>query len=132
VVVENCKVIGPVTIAQLKLRADTPQRYEDIHYRDITVDSREGSIAAIKPWAQYTDLQGQPAPKSVVSNITLSGIKGRFGSFGSIESNHGRTEISDITLENIDVQLKQEKLKKAEAKNLKVENVVVNGKPFSL
>ena len=40
--------------------------------------------------------------------------------------------ISDIKLENIDVQLKDENLKAVDVKNLNFRNVKVNGKPFML
>ena len=131
VMVENCKVIGSINLVRLKLRPDTPQRYEDIHYRDITLDG-SGAMLQVQPWKQYFDLKGQPPPKSIVRNVTLSKIKGRYGSLGTLQGNSGQTEISDVTLENIDVQLENEKLKAVDVKNLKVENVTVNGKPFSL
>jgi alpha-L-rhamnosidase len=130
VVVENCRVVGPINLVRFKLRGDTPQTYEDIHFRNITLDST-GAIFQIKPWTQYFDLKGQTPPKSVVRNITLSDIKGRYGSFGTIAGNRGQTEISGITLENITVQLTDETLKSNAVKNLKIENVTVNGKPFS-
>ncbi len=132
VVVENIKVVGPINLVRLKLRPDTPQRYEDIHYRDITLDSNAGAIMAVLPWTQFFDLKGQPPPKSVVRNVTLSNVRGTYGSFGSLQGNPGQTEISDITLENIDVRLTNEKLNAVDVKNLKVEKVNVNGKPFSL
>jgi len=66
-----------------------------------------------------------------VRNITLSNIKGKFGGFGTLRGNPGQTDISDITFENIDVQLKTEKLNAGDVKNLKFENVSVNGKPYS-
>lgn len=130
VVVENCRVIGPINLVRLKLRGDTPQTYENIHYRNITLDST-GTIFQVKPWTQFFDLKGQLPPKSAVRNVTLSGIKGRFGSFGTIEGNPAQTDISGITLENIAVQLTEEKLKADTVKNLKMENVTVNGKPIS-
>ncbi|MEO6392488.1 MAG: glycosyl hydrolase family 28 protein, partial [Pyrinomonadaceae bacterium] len=37
VVVERIKVVGPIALVRLKLRPDTPQLYEDIHYRDSTL-----------------------------------------------------------------------------------------------
>jgi alpha-L-rhamnosidase len=131
VVVENCKVVGPINLVRLKLRPDTPQRYEDIHFRDITLDST-GTILDGQPWMQFFDLKGQPPPKSVVRNVTLSNIKGRYGAFGTLRGNPGQTEICDTTLENIDVQLENEKLRAVQVKNLRIENVKVNGSPFSL
>jgi alpha-L-rhamnosidase len=61
----------------------------------------------------------------------VSNIRGTYGSLGVIRGNPGQTEISDITLENIGVQLKSGKLMAGEVKNLKIENITINGKPFS-
>jgi polygalacturonase len=132
VLVEKIRVVGPINLVRLKLRPDTPQRYEDIRYRDITLDSPTGTILQVQPWTQFFDLKGQPPPKSVVRNVTLSNVRGRYGSFGTLQGNPGQTEILDITLENIDVQLTNEQLKAVDVKNLRVEKVSVNGKPFSL
>ncbi|HWS90538.1 MAG TPA: glycoside hydrolase family 28 protein [Pyrinomonadaceae bacterium] len=132
VVVEKSRVVGPINLVRLKLRPDTPQRYEDIHYRDITLDSTAGAILAVLPWTQFFDLKGHPPPKSVVRNVTLTNVRGSYGSFGTLQGNPGQTEIGDITLRNIDVQLKNENLRAADVKNLKLEKVNVNGKPFSL
>lgn len=132
VVVENIKVTGPNNLVRLKLRPDTPQHYEDIHYRGVTLDNAGGAIMAVLPWMQYFDLKGQPPPQSVVRNVTLTNVRGTYGSFGTLQGNPGQTEIGDITLKNIDVQLKNENLKAVDVKNLKLEKVNVNGKPFSL
>jgi alpha-L-rhamnosidase len=129
VVVENCKVTGGVTIAVLKLRPDTPQHYEDIHFRDITLDSASGgTLVSLRPWTQYVNLQGEAPPKSVVRNVSMSGIKGRFGAFGTIQPNPGQTEISDISFKDIDVTLDKDKLTTSGVSHLTFEHVVVNGK----
>ena len=132
VLVEKSRVVGPINLVRLKLRPDTPQHYEEIHYRDITLDSPAGTILQVQPWSQFFDLKGQPPPKSIVRNVTLSNIKGTYGSFGTIQGNPGQTEISNVTLDNVDVRLKNEELKTVDVKNLKVKNVNVNGKPFTL
>ncbi|MBV9927868.1 MAG: exopolygalacturonase [Acidobacteria bacterium] len=128
--VQNIKVVGPINLVRLKLRPDTPQRYEDIRYRGVTLDSEAGTIMAVLPWTQFFDLKGQPPPKSVVRNVTLSNVRGRYGSFGTLQGNPGQTEIGDVTLEDIDVRLRDETLKAVDVKNLKVSKVTVNGKPF--
>ena len=130
VVAEDCKVTGHVNLAVFKLRPDTPQHYENIHYKNITLDGG-GALLEVQPWKQFFDLQGQPPPKSVVTNVTLSNIKGRHGSLGIVQGNAGQTEISDIALVNIDVQLSDETLDMGCVKNFNVENVTINGKPFS-
>jgi polygalacturonase len=133
VVVENCKSTGPIVLARLKLRPDTPQRYEDIHFRNITLDNSGGGvILSVQPWNQYFDLKGQQPPKSIVRNVTLSEIKGCYGSFGVFKNIPGQSDISDITLKDLNVQLKNEKLNGCDqVKNLKLENVTVNGKAFT-
>jgi len=131
VVVENCRVTGGVNVAVLKLRPDTPQHYEDIHYRNITLSGTSKSIFNIAPWRQFFDLKGQPPPNSIVTNVTLSNIKGSFGSLGQIQGTAGQTEISGITLEDIDVHLENDYFDATWIKNFNVHNVTVNGKPFS-
>ena len=127
-VVEDCQVFGTTFVLNFKLRPDTPQTYENIRYRNITLDSDKGTIVNIAPWKQYFDLKGQTPPQSVVRNISVSNVKGRFGSLGTIQGNKGQTTIEDITLENIDVTLKTTKFKAAAAKNLVLKDVTVNGK----
>jgi len=131
VVVENCRVTGGVNVAVLKLRPDTAQHYEDIHYRNITLSGTTKSILNVAPWRQFFDLKGQPPPKSIVKNVTLSNIKGSFGSLGQIQGNPDQTEISDITLEDVDVHLANDYFDASWIKNFNVHNVTVNGKPFS-
>lgn len=131
VIVERCRVVGNVTVAVLKLRSDTPQHYEDIHYRDITLDSTGGTIISVRPWSQYTNLQGAAPPHSVVRNVSMAGFKGRFGSFGAIQPNPGQTEISNISFKDFDVTLAKDKLAVTGVSQLKLENVKVNGKIIS-
>jgi len=123
---------GRATVLTLKLRPDTPQTYEDIHYRKITLDSPEGVILDAAPWKQYFDLKGQAPPQSTVRNITISNVTGRFGSLGRLLGNPGQTEIDGVTFEKIEVQLKSESFQVSkEVKNLVFKQVTVNGAPFS-
>lgn len=129
VIIEDCKVTGAINLLMLKLRPDTPQRYEDIHLRNISLDNAGGRIMLIEPWAQYNNLKGETPPQSTVRNITFSDIKGRFGSFGSVRPNVGQTEISDITVSRINVTLEKEpELLVSGTTRFRFEQVVVNGK----
>lgn len=130
VVVEQCRVQDVGAIAHLKLRPDTPQRYEDIAFRDLVLDSSKGEIVAIRPWSQYFDLKGEAPPHSAVRGLVLDGIRGRFGAFGIVAPNPGQTDIGGIVLRNFDVQLTDERLQVKGAGKPLVENVVVNGKPY--
>jgi alpha-L-rhamnosidase len=108
VVVERCKASGSenrgMSMVRLKLRVDTPQTYEEIHFRDITL-AGAGNLISVQPWRQYSELkEGQKPPKHLVRNVTLSNIKGSFGTFGGIRGNPD-DRIEQVTFENIDVQL---------------------------
>ena len=132
VIVENCRATRVGNVAVLKLRPDTPQRYEDIHFRDITLDGTGGRVVSMQPWTQYVDLKGAPPPRSSVRNISLTGIRGSFGAMGTIRPNPGQTEIGDILLKDIALQLAKEGFEVEAAARLRLENVVVNGKPLRL
>ncbi len=131
VVMEDCRVDGDMVLARLKLRPDTPQTYEDITFRNITLDNDRGTIVAVQPWSQYVNLDGAPPPQSTVRNISFIGIKGRFGGFGTIAPNPGQTRISDILFQDVDVRLGRGKLEASSVERLRLESVRVNGQPVS-
>ncbi|MEO7984837.1 MAG: glycosyl hydrolase family 28 protein [Bacteroidota bacterium] len=128
--IERCTTRGP-NVLRLKLRPDTPQQYENITLKDITMENG-GVIFNIAPWSQYFDLKGQLPPKSTVRNITVTNVKGSGSSLGKIAGNPD-TEFGDIVLKDVDVQMKAATLDMTTSlKGLKFENVVVNGKPMSV
>lgn len=129
VALANSRVLGAMAVLNLKLRPDTPQHYENIHVRGLVLDHAGGAIVSVNPWRQYFDLQGQAPPRSTVRNITLSNITGRYGSLGTIAGNPGQTVIADILLKDITVELGHGKLLARAVKNLRLENVIVNGQP---
>jgi len=133
VIVEHCTATGPGTkglsVLRLKLRPDTPQTYEDIHIRDVTLDG-SGSLINVAPWLQYFDLQGQPAPTGTIHNVTFSDIKGTCSSFGSIRGNKGDV-IDGVTFENIDIKTRGTKPQLSAVKNLSLKNVVINGTAYT-
>jgi polygalacturonase len=131
VVVEDCKVTGEMALVRLKLRPDTPQRYEDIVFRNITLDSAVGTIVSVQPWSQYVDLKGEAPPQSIVRGVRFVGVKGRFGAFGTIAPNPGQTQISDVLFKDFDVRLAEGELKATDVRGLSFENVVVNGRPVA-
>jgi polygalacturonase len=132
VVAENCTIKGKVNVLRLKLRPDTPQLYEDVHMRNITLEATGGQIINCAPWKQYFDLKGAAPPKSTVRNITFANIKGNGGGFGQITGTAGQSTIRNITFANIDVQLENPKLTIESNDEVTIKNVIVNGKPLQL
>ena len=127
VIVENCKIEGTDTnrVLTIKLRPDTPQHYEDIHVRNIVINC-PGSLISIQPWTQYFNLAGHDAPSQTVENVSVSNVTGNAASFGRIDG-PPKSVVRNITLENIDLQLKNPATVIKNVQNLKLDNVKING-----
>ncbi len=128
VTARNCVMTGDATVLTLKLRPDTPQHYENILIENIRL-AGEGRLLNVAPWMQFFDLKGQPPPSRRVNNITLRNITGSYRSLGSLRGNNGDV-LRDITLENIDVQLTEDRFRLGPVENLELKNVRVNGQSF--
>lgn len=132
VVVEDSRWIGAANMMRIKLRPDTPQLYENIACRRNTLDSDNGRLLYMAPWKQYFDLKGEAPPKSVVRNVVVSEIKGRFGGWGQLEGNAGQTEFGKIRFENVEVTFKSGKFPSTQPTTLVMKDVVVNGEKLDL
>jgi alpha-L-rhamnosidase len=130
VTVRNCVMTGNATLLTLKLRPDTPQ-----HYENITIDGVRlaggGRLLNVAPWLQFFDLKGHPPPARQVNNITLRNITGQYRTLGALGGNAGDL-LRDITLENIDVTLTDDRFRLGPVENLVLKNVRVNGRDFVL
>jgi polygalacturonase len=126
--IKRCITRGP-TVLRLKLRPDTPQQYENLTMTDITMENG-GTIFKISPWTQYFDLKGQEPPTALVHNIKISNIRGTGESFGEI-TGHAKATIKDITVKDVDVQLKSTNFKVGNVENLRFKKVKVNGKKMT-
>ena len=131
VIVEHCTV-ADVDLAVLKLRPDTPQLYEDIHFRHLTLNTTgvRGSVLLVRPWTQYVDLKGAAPPQSIVRNISLTNISGSFVGFGSVRPNPGQTTISNILIKDCDLTLVKPELAVADGVPVVFDHVQVNGQPY--
>lgn len=128
VTVRNCRMSGRATLLTLKLRPDTPQRYEDITFDGITL-AGGGRLINCAPWTQFFDLKGHPAPSREVNRVTLRNVRGTYGAFGTLRGNPGDV-LRGITLENVDVKLENDRLALGVVRDFVVRNVTVNGRPY--
>jgi polygalacturonase len=127
VTVRNCRITGKATLLTLKLRPDTPQRYEDILIDGITLSGGKGRVLNVAPWKQFFDLKGHPSPSRSVSRVVIRNVSGHFLSLGRLMGNPGDS-LSDIRLENVNLKLENEDFEVGEVRGLVFENVKVNGK----
>ena len=131
VVMENCRMEGPEKncLARLKLRPDTAQQYEDIHFRNIFLQSK-GTFVSIEHWLQYFDLKGQPAPTQRVENVTFENITGSTTRFGKI-AGPTNSIIHNITMKNITLAITDTNVVLRNVSQFRAENIQLNGVLFT-
>jgi len=113
---------------RVKMRPDTPgQDYQNVNVHDIELDG-PGKVISFE-LTHGTKVAPKP-PRALIKNVTVSNIKGTFGSFGKIAAN-ANTDISGITLKNINVKVKTATLDTTGVKDLTIEDVIVNDTPFA-
>jgi alpha-L-rhamnosidase len=127
--VRNCTLSGGATLLTLKLRPDTPQRYEDITMDGITL-AGTGRLLNVAPWTQFFDLKGHPPPARTVNRITLRNVRGKYGSFGTLRGNPGDV-LRDFKFENFDVTLTEDRFALGAVEAMAWTNVRVNGRPYA-
>lgn len=127
VTVRRCKVTGANNLLSLKLRRDTPQRYEDIVVENIELDvAAGGRLLKVQPWSQFLDLGGEPQPRVSVKNVTVRNVRGTIGGVGTLVT-HETATIEGFTLENIELKAADAKLAVTSGVGLTVKGVTVNG-----
>jgi alpha-L-rhamnosidase len=117
-------------VLKLKLRPDTPQIYENITVRNITVDNPAAKLVSIEGWNQFFDLHGRPPPSQLVDHVTLANITGTLNNFGRIDG-PAMSTVQNVTLENIDIKLNEPGVVIKQVKNLKLNNVKINGAAYT-
>lgn len=126
IVMRNCHVNEAMRLLWLKMRPDTPQKYEYITVENIRGQAH--SMVYVKPWTQFFDLKGRKdVPLSYSENITLRNIELDCEVFFDIaigESNR----LSDFTFENLKIKAKNADYNKGLIKGLTLSNVIVNDK----
>ena len=97
----NCKVDKANNLLWLKMRPDTPQKYEYI-----TIDNVKGNaknILLIKPWTQFFDLKGfDTIPLSYADNITFKNIDMLCNTYFNVTKSN-QYILSNFIFDNINV-----------------------------
>lgn len=129
VTLRNCRVGADVPLVRLKLRPDTPQRYERIHVDGIEATGAQ-AIFDVKPWTQFFDLAGHEPPQSIVRDVTVRNVTGSFRSLGELRGNPGDL-IEQVVLADVAITVDTPRLTVAEGQPLECTNVLVNGAVFT-
>lgn len=114
----------------LKMRPDTPQRYEWI-----TIDGVTGHVESfinINPWTQFFDLKGRKdIPLSYSNNITIRNCNIDCDEFFNVKAESTQYELCDFTFENLEIVAEKSNFEKECINNFSLHNVVVNGQEIN-
>jgi polygalacturonase len=117
-------------LLHLKMRPDTPQRYEYISLKDITGNT--GSLLDVKPWTQFFDLKGEQSIRvSCANNINFRNIMLECNTiFNVVES--VQYQLSGFMFENIDLKADKTSIGGTQMiKNMKTVNMNINNLKFN-
>ncbi|WP_295769789.1 glycosyl hydrolase family 28 protein [uncultured Mucilaginibacter sp.] len=129
VVMRNCKINSTTPLFRFKMRPDTYQHFEQITVENVT--GKAGVIFEIAPWKQFFDLGGSTEkPFGTVNDITIRNIKIECDQVAHIQGNPN-DKVSGITFSNIEATAKKPGIKNV-YEGVKLENVVINGQPYTL
>jgi polygalacturonase len=124
IVMRNCHITDAKRVLWLKMRPDTPQKYEFI-----TVENVEGyaySLIYVKPWKQFFDLKGRKdVPLSYSDNISLKNIKLKCDVFFDVSPGE-YDKLSRFKFENLDITAKNAVYDKSVVRDFRLTNVKVN------
>lgn len=129
ILLRNCISDKAKNLLWLKMRPDTPQKYEYI-----TVESICGNVNVllyIKPWTQFFDLKGrEDIPLSYADNITLKDIDITCNTYFGVTKADDQYKLTNFIFENLNIITRKNGFKDDIIENLFLNNVVVTEVPY--
>ena len=103
IILRNINITNPAhNLLWLKMRPDTPQRYEYITVENITGAVR--NFLYIAPWRQFYDLKGRTdAPMSYSDHITMRNCTLKCNTFFRVTAQPEVYKLSNFHFENLDI-----------------------------
>lgn len=99
VIVRNCVMDHTPRMLNLKMRPDTPQKYEYMLFENVTGTCTR--FFAVQRWTQFFDLKGrEDIPKSYASHITIRNCRVDCDIYKDVVEKPEEYELSDIVIEN--------------------------------
>ena len=127
VIMRDCKMENAHRLLLFKMRPDTPQQYGDVLVENCTGITQHSAVE-VSTWTQFYNKQERDdMPVSGVRNVTVRNVDIKTANFFKVEMKHTFT-LSDFTLENINATDKHNSYQTEKVENLKVKNVMLNGK----
>ena len=105
VILRNCRVGFASNLLWLKMRPDTPQRYEFIRIEGMT--GRVRNAVYVQPWTQFFDLKGrEDVPMSWADEVTLTDCDLDCDNFFNVSAKPDQYVLSRFTLRNLLIRAK--------------------------
>jgi polygalacturonase len=124
IIFRNSKIEGASRLLWLKMRPDTPQRYEYILLENIKGEAETG--LAIFAWRQFYDLKDRKdIPLSYGDQITLRNITLKCKTFYGVEKDDN-VKLTNFKFENLDIESEKIKIDKSLISGVIFKNVYLN------
>lgn len=106
IIMRRVRVNGAKRLLWLKMRPDTPQRYEYICVEDIA--GKVGEFLNINPWTQFYDLKDRSdRPLSYADHITLRNCECECDIFFAVQPDESQYILSNFRLEALRIRAKE-------------------------
>lgn len=124
IILRRIKVSEANNLLWLKMRPDTPQRYEYITVEDI--EGYGKNFILVAPWTQFYDLKGrETTPMSYSDHITMRNIKFNCNVFFNVNQQESQYHLSNFIFENLDIKAEKKDLHKEYVENFTIKNITV-------
>lgn len=124
IIIRRIKVSTSSNLVWLKMRPDTPQRYEYITVEDI--EGKIDSFVNINPWTQFYDLKDRKdIPLSYADHITIRNCKCECDIYFKVQACEDQYILSNFEFENLQIKAKEDRFSEDMIRNVSVKNVVV-------
>ncbi len=102
IILRRCHIRNASRLLWLKMRPDTPQRYEYILVEDIDGDAK--SFLVVKPWTQFFDLKGRKDPPMSYSDyVTMRNIELECNVFFEVQKSD-QYQLNHFAFENLRIK----------------------------
>ncbi len=125
ILMRRIQIKGAARLLWLKMRPDTPQRYEYI-----TVENIEGRVKEflrIYPWTQFFDLKDRKDPPlSYADHITMRNCNCVCDTYFQVLPDTSQYLLSNFTLQNLSIKAREDGFSEDKVRNVVCENVQIS------
>ena len=124
IILRRINVLSGKNLLWLKMRPDTPQRYEYITVEGIT--GKIQSFLNINPWTQFYDLKGRKEiPLSYADSITMRGCECECETFFDVKPDETQYILSNFVFEDLKIKARKNGFNKSAFRGAELKNVNV-------